>query len=319
MLKNLWEDSKDIHENIRKWYDDFKNEKVPLYILQALTLSKKGYLRRSQLLTIDDSYKISGTFQKEEFENEWIEMSEFIEEALKRLTSRGTEGFGAVNYNLIPYTVMVPLMACFLKEIEKRPDRATCLKKIGFWYWNNVMGDKYSGSTDSTGESDFKIMKTWFDNGEMQPFELEEPEDHNTSKSNSAIYKAIMCLIAKKGALDFIRDDPPEYSVLEDHHIFPRSKAKKYNAEKFIDSILNRTLIFEKTNRYISNNDPSFYLNEIIKDQKIDQEKLKERLATHLISSNAFSCMLNDDFQGFIKAREKTIKEEFIKIINHVA
>ena len=316
VLKKLWEGAKEKHENIRDWYDHFKNEKVPLYILQAIALSKKGFLRRSQILNLDESYKISGNFQQEEFEKDWIEMSTYIEESIKRLTSTGSEGFGAVNYDLIPYTVMVPIVACFLKEIEKRSDRPNCLKKIGAWYWNNILGDKYSGSTDSTGESDFKVMKIWFDNNSDKPFEWEEKEDFNTSEQTSAIYKAIMCLIAKKGALDFVRMDPLEYSELEDHHIFPRSKAKKYGAGDSIDSILNRTLIFEKTNRYISNKDPSIYLNEIMKEQKIDKEELKKRLATHLISSEAFECMLNDDFTGFIKEREKTIRNEFSQLLN---
>ena len=318
ILKNLWEDVKDLHENLRKWYEDFKNEKIPLYILQAMALSRKGYLRRSQILNLDDGYKISGNFQQKEFLKDWHEMAEFVEEAIKRLTSRGSEGYGAVNYDLIPYSVMVPIMACFLKEIENRPDRTKCLEKIGFWYWNNIVGDKYSGSTDSTGESDFKEMKAWFDSNDLQPFDLEEKGDYNTSKGNSAIYKAIMCLVAKKGALDFIRDDPPEYSALEDHHIFPRSKAKKYKAEKDIDSILNRTLIFEKTNRYISNKDPSSYVKEIMNDQKIDEEKMKQRLFTHMISPKAFEYILNDDFYGFIKAREETIREEFMKLTKKI-
>ena len=78
---------------------------------------------------------------------------------------------------------------------------------------------------------------------------------------------------------------------------------------------MNRTLIFEKTNRYISNKDPSVYITEIMNDQKITKEKMKERLATHLISSEAFECMLKDDFGGFVKAREKTIREKLENIL----
>ena len=38
----------------------------------------------------------------------------------------------------------------------------------------------------------------------------------------------IMCLISKSGASDFVTDEPPEYSKLDDHHIFPKSKEKDY-------------------------------------------------------------------------------------------
>jgi hypothetical protein len=316
VLKNLWEDVKDKNENIRKWYDDFKNEKVPLYIIQALALSNSGYIRRKQVLNLDDLYEdASKKFQVDVFLKEWNEMSEKIEEAISRITSMGIEGFGAVNYDFIPYTIMVPLMASFLKEIENKPNYTSCLNKIRFWYWNNILGDRYSGSTDSTAESDYKIMLNWFDEKVSEPFDLESLKKFNTTKSNSALFKSIMCIIAKKGALDFIRGDPPQYSKLEDHHIFPSSKAKQFNAGDNIDSILNRTLIFDKTNRFISNKDPSVYLTEIINEQDISRTELQKRLSTHLISSAAFECLMNDDFAGFIKEREITIREEFQKIV----
>ncbi len=315
VLKNIWESVRDNHENLRRWYGDFKNDKIPLYILQAMALSKAGFMRRKYVLNLDELYKISGQFQTDDFLKDWNEMSDYVEEAIVRITSTGVEGFGAPNYDFIPYTVMVPLIASLLKEIDQKPNRTSCLNKIRFWYWNNVLGDKYSGSTESTVESDLKILKKWFDDLISEPFDLEERTSYNTTKSNSALFKSVMCIIAKKGALDFIRGDPPQYSELEDHHIFPQANTRKYDAGSDIDSILNRTLIFDKTNRFISNKDPSEYLTEIMKTQNIDRDSLKTRLSTHLISDVAFECLMNDDFTGFIKEREKTISEEFKKLL----
>ena len=308
ILKDEWEKAENLHENMKKWY--LKNDKIPIYILQALSLVKQGYMRRSQILTIDETYKVSGNFQNDEFIRDWNEMAVFVEEAIKRLTDTRF-GFGAVNYNLIPYTVMVPIIAALLKTIANRDDKTSCMEKISLWYWNTISGDNYSGSTDSKGELDYKIMIDWFDNPDEQPFNSIEVEDFNISKTSSAIYKGIMCLIAKKGALDFVQNDPPDYSKLEDHHIFPKSKAEKYNAKGTnINSILNRTLIFEKTNRWITNTDPSDYLSEIMTKQNIDEKEMRRRLETHLISSEAFDCMLKNDFEGFIKARKDTVIEE---------
>ena len=310
VLRTLWQQTLDKHENILTWFEKFKNEKLPQYVLQAMSLYKTGYARRRYLLRIDESYTISGKFNKEGFEEDWQEMSKYVEDAIQRLVSVGLQGFGAVNYDFIPYTTMVPILAALLKIVDKKDDRPKCLDKISFWYWNNVVDDVYSGSTDSTMESDLKEMKFWFEDDQNRISPQAINDDFPRAKSNSAIYKAIMCLIAKEGALDFIRNDPPEFSKLEDHHIFPKSKATKFNTQDLTDSILNRTLIFEKTNRYITNKDPSVYITEIMNEQKISKEKMKERLATHLISSDAFDCMLNDDFKGFVKAREKTIQEK---------
>jgi len=315
VLRNQWEAVKESHENLRKWFDEFKNEKVPLYIVQALALSRSGFLRRKTVLNLDELYKVSRQFDSKVFLNDWAEMSDYVEEAITRITSTGVEGFGAVNYDFIPYTIMIPTIATLLKEIDDKPNRTSSLNKIRFWYWNNILGDRYSGSTESTVESDFKIMKKWFDGNIDDPFDIEERNNFNTQKSNSALYKAVMCIIAKKGAFDFVRGDPPQYSNLEDHHIFPRSKAKQFNAGEDIDSILNRTLIFDKTNQFFTNKDPSEYLNEIMKTQNIDKDELQQRLSTHLISPSAFEHLMNDNFTGFIKEREKTIREEFKKLV----
>jgi hypothetical protein len=309
-LKSEWEKVESIHKNLEKWYK--KNDKIPIYILQSISLVKKGYLRRSQLLTIDEAYKVSGNFDNDEFLKDWNEMARFVEESIKRLTDTRF-GFGAINYNQIPYTVMVPILAALLKTIADREDKTSCMEKISLWYWNTISGDNYSGSTDSKGELDYKNMKEWFDNPNERPFNNMPVEDFNISKTSSAIYKGIMCLIAKKGALDFVENDPPNYSKLEDHHIFPKSKAVRYNAKGNINSILNRTLIFEKTNGWITNKDPSNYLKEIMTKQGIDEKEMRRRLETHLISSEAFDCMLKNDFEGFIKERKKTVIIEMNK------
>ena len=308
ILKDEWERVQSLHENMKNWYP--KNDKIPIYILQSLSLIRKGYLRRSQILTVDEEYKISKNFQNEDFLNDWGDMAKFVEEAIKRLTDT-RYGFGAANYNLIPYTVMVPIIAALLKTIADRNDKTSCMEKISLWYWNTISGDNYSGSTDSKGEADYKVMVDWFDNPNEKPFSNIQVEDFDISKSSSAIYKGIMCLVAKKGALDFIENDPPDYSKLEDHHIFPKSKKKKYNAKDGdINSILNRTLIFAKTNGWITDKDPSDYLTEIMNMQHIDEKEMRRRLETHLISSEAFDCMLKNDFEGFVNAREKTVAEE---------
>ena len=314
-LKNLWEDTKREHQNIRKWHDEFNNDKLPLYIVQALALSKSGVLSRKHVLNLDGLYKISGRFYPEQFAREWAEMSGYVEQAIARITSRGEEGFGAANYDFIPYTITVPLIACMLKEIEAKADRVSCLDKIRFWYWNSIMADRYSVSTNSAIESDYKTMKRWLDGAVSEPFVVEENSSFRVKKKNSALYKAVMCVIAKKGARDFVRGDPHQYGSLQDHHIFPRSKAREFNAGEDIDLVLNRTLIFDKTNRYLADKAPSEYLAAIMRDRKMSRDNLQRLLATHLISTDAFECLLRDDFRGFIGAREQTILAEFKRLL----
>ena len=78
---------------------------------------------------------------------------------------------------------------------------------------------------------------------------------------------------------------------------------------------MNRTLILAETNKFLTNKDPSEYLKAIKTKQKINNDELQKRLSTHLISPSAFECMLRDDFAGFLREREKTIREEFAKLV----
>ena len=42
-----------------------------------------------------------------------------------------------------------------------------------------------------------------------------------------------------------------------------------------------------------------------------------KRLSTHLISADAFRCMNNNNFPGFIENREKTIRQKFEMLLDN--
>lgn len=314
-------------DNARSDFDNIAlmNEKVgdmEKFLLQAICIYKKGYTRRKELLTLDSAYTELGKFQKELFEDDWRRICEFASKAIDKLMSQRESGFGAVKFNIIPYTVTIPILTALMYKISGRDDKPKCMSKIETWYWATVFSDNYSGSTDSKIEKDFKEIQRWFeDEGSIpeiivnQRRVFDEMTFHST-RSNNSIYRAIMCMISKKGALDFVTHEPPEYNILDAHHIFPRSREEEYNGSVSINSILNRTLISSDTNRrFIRNQNPSDYLKNILETQNIDEATLKERLETHLISPDAFDCLLRNDYDGFITARRYSIKSECKKLL----
>jgi hypothetical protein len=320
-LQDLWRKSKEKYNYIRKWLEEDSEKltpKLPYYILQSISLSKKGYMRKKEVLRLDDAYRTSGEVDKEEFEKDWKDASEIMDDLIRRLTSRDDEGFGIVKAKFIPYAPMIPVFSAMRKFIKERKDYAPCKKKIEHWYWNNVFSKNYGSATDTQGEDDFDDMTTWInDGGDESPFTIGSLKEIESSQPGAADYNGIMCLIAKKGAKDFLKSDPPDYSALHDHHIFPKSKAKKYGAKNgAVNMVFNRTLLFEHTNIKLGNKDPKDYLAEIMKEQNIDEKSMRNRLATHFISKEAFDCMKNNDFHGFIAARSKTIIDEIKKIVS---
>lgn len=121
-----------------------------------------------------------------------------------------------------------------------------------------------------------------------------------------ALYKAILNIISLKGAKDFFTGQFIELFILNDHHIFPKKSGIRLTNE---NSILNRTLIWDNTNRIILKKKPSEYLRDM-EDKLGAEEKVKAVLETHFSDERCFKAMMNDDYDGFLTAREQAIVKE---------
>ncbi len=319
-LHGLWDEAKSNSAEIQDMDENFND--ATKYTLQGLCLFKKGYTRRKELLTLDDAYKKSRTFQKEEFLREWFDICRYVSAAIAKLKSHREDGFGAVALWMTPYTVIVPILAALMYTVDGRNDMPKCMSKIQNWYWSVVTSDSYSGSTDTKVERDYRELLLWFDDDMAIPRIVIEQRDSidsleiNTIKTNDSIYKTVVCLVSKMGANDFLTDRASEYSTLVDHHIFPKSLAPKYKSTVHINSILNRTVLDSNTNRnFLMDKTPAEYIKEIIKEQEIEESTMRKRLKTHLISDDAFDCLLNNNFDGFVHARADTIRAELHKLV----
>ncbi len=319
-LRELWDKATSDSAEIQDMNKNF--EDAAKFTLQGLCLFKKGYTRRKELLTLDDAYRKSDEFQKDVFLKEWDGICKYVSAAISKLKSYREDGFGAVALYMTPYTVIVPLLAALMYKIENRADMPNCMDKIQNWYWSAVTSDNYSGSTETKIEKDYRELLLWFKDDAAVPeiVRVQRKEVNSlaldTTKTNDSIYKAVICLVAKSGANDFAKNHPLVPSMLDDHHIFPKSLADKYYGEISINSILNRTVLDSDTKRKIlKNKPPSKYIREIIDVQRIDESLMRKRLETHLISDDAFDCLLNDDFEKFVHERAKTIRATLRRLI----
>jgi len=189
-----------------------------------------------------------------------------------------------------------------------------------------VFSQEYSGSSDTVMSKDFRELKAWLKSGDPDNIQRLKPgnlqniiNDLDLSfKKGTSVYNAIISLIALKGGLDFYERFSPgsvDYSNerINDHHIFPskvegldKDKSKEFNSTK--DNILNRTLLYDITNKDINNKKPSVYIKKM--QGKMKGDELEALMAKHFISKLALEYMRDDDYDNFIVEREKTIKEE---------
>jgi hypothetical protein len=318
--RRMWNLSRENCELLRLFSEG--NAKFPIYVLQTIALIRKDKdvkkgptsTKGKDLLRLDPA----------NLETDWKYACDIIEEALKRIKLTRGEGFGVLTPKMLPYVTMIPVLAALLNKIQDRRDRPQCLTKIEHWYWGSVLTHAYSGSPETQLALDFREMTKWFDEDKdvastitsgrhviSQPLDPESVPFLDIASTSDALYKGITCLIALRGGRDFVKTDIVDLSVLDDHHIFPVSRAKEFRAGPDIESILNKTLLHKDTNRdYIRNAKPSEYLSRIMNDQHLSKEEMIDRLRTHLISPDAYQSMQEDNFQKFIADRSKTIEAE---------
>ncbi|MFA5229051.1 MAG: hypothetical protein WC446_04820, partial [Candidatus Paceibacterota bacterium] len=97
------------------------------------------------------------------------------------------------------------------------------------------------------------------------------------------------------------------------HHIFPVAWCeKKENAisRSDYDSIINKTPLSGRTNRIVSGDAPSKYLDRVKKNVGVSDEDFIEILQSHVVNP-AF--MYQDDFYGFFNDRKERILDKIEK------
>lgn len=311
------------------------------HLLRLMSLHKQGYCSSKYIYNLipgektkkkDESGKIIEEVlvkSREEFGELWDKSCEYAEKARERIMNVGNQDFGAIKSEFIPNTTVLPVLGAIMWEraqnqsirnIAESDFENTLVK----WYWSAVFSEDYSGSSDTMMAMDFRDWKAWLMSEETKIRRIDKlVKDSLTrefnlieTKKGSSRYNAVLCLLALNNVKDFFTGrvlGTGDFSAesIHDHHIFP-SRAKGFspektkNFEKYKDSILNRTLLLDTTNKKeIKNRRPSQYLAKM--KEKIGSKKIKEVMKTHLISEKALDYLWDDDFNNFIKEREGTI------------
>jgi len=265
-----------------------------------------------------------------EFNDLWDKACKYAEGARKKLMNTGKGDFGAIKSSFIPNTTILPVLGAILWEYRSNPSIRAISESdleniLVRWYWSAVFSEDYSGSSDTMMAMDFRDWKGWLMTGsEIRRISKLDREsfikelDLEEAKKGSSRYNAVLCMLALNNVKDFFSLrilGVGDFSMenINDHHIFPSKvreldPRKSRNFEKYKDSILNRTLLLDETNKYkISNKKPSQYLRELL--EKIDINEMKEIMKKHFISEKALDYLKNDDFDNFIEEREKEIKK----------
>ena len=114
-----------------------------------------------------------------------------------------------------------------------------------------------------------------------------------------------LSLLALQGSIDFNTGQALENARSNDKdHLFPK---REFSSKNDLNSVLNITWMSEETNRKIKRYEkPSEYIPRFISEKYGNDEKqFLKVLQTHLINSNAYQYMQQNNFEGFTAEREK--------------
>jgi hypothetical protein len=213
-----------------------------------------------------------------------------MERALERVTSTSEGGFGAFGRRWLPYKTILPVLAALLASFKQEKLSAGAYAALRCWYWGSVFLGRYAGATESIMYLDYhEVLRrargenfepTVFSDARRQIVENPSYSLRDVSRVSAAAYKGVMNLVALAGAKDFSTNDPIPFHDLDDHHIFPRKFLKdEYGITgERANTIVNRTLIVDSTNKKINHRSPSKYLKFVF-----PSEHHQALLASHLI------------------------------------
>ena len=219
----------------------------------------------------------------------------------------------------VPYSAQLVPLAAILTDLGNLIETEEVQQKIARWYWCGVLGEMYAGSTDTQAARDFFEVTTWIKEGGKEPTTIREANFQKKRllelrTRGSALYKGIHALIMHDSGsarcCDFRTAVPIDEKIffadrIDIHHIFPRAWCQANGiASHDYNSIINKTAISARTNRMIGGRAPSEYLQRIQNEAGIEDAKMDERLAAHLISADA---LRSDDFWGFFETRKEAL------------
>jgi hypothetical protein len=223
----------------------------------------------------------------------------------------------------VPYTTQLVPMAAILSQLGKDIDNMGNKSKLIRWFWCGVFGELYGSANETRYALDMVQVVDWIMNDGPEPKTIYDanfvPSRLHTLRSrNSAAYKGIYAILMDDNTRDWLSGTKIDFSTyfsesIDIHHIFPVAWCEKEDnaiSRDDYDSIINKTPLSGRTNRIVSGDAPSKYLDRIKKNVGVADDEFIEILKSHVVSPDF---LYKDDFNGFFNDRKERILQKIEK------
>lgn len=223
----------------------------------------------------------------------------------------------------LPYSTQLVPMAAILAKLGDKIDNVGNKNKLMRWFWCGVFGELYGSANETRYALDMIQVTDWIENNAEEPKTIYDanfsPSRLNTLRTrNSAAYKGVYALMMDENTKDWLSATKIDFSTyfsesIDIHHIFPVAWCEKNNIPRNdFDCIINKTPLSGRTNRIVSGDAPSKYLERLKKYAGVSDSEFNDILRSHLVSPDY---MYKDDFYGFFNNRKEQILQRIEKAI----
>ena len=221
----------------------------------------------------------------------------------------------------VPYSTQLVPMAAILAELGTKIDNIGNKNKLIRWFWCGVFGELYGSANETRYALDLVQMVDWITKDGQEPKSIYDAifspsRLHTLRTRNSAAYKGVYALLMDENTRDWLSATKIDFSTyfsesIDIHHIFPVAWCNKNNIDRSdFDCIINKTPLSGRTNRIVSGDAPSKYLNRLKKHAGVPDEEFNTILKSHVVNPDM---LYNDDFYGFFKDRKEQILQRIEK------
>lgn len=315
-------DLKEDWEKIKLQFNPFKvlSNTSNTDVIQSITLFST-YNKRSDFLTAGNNENLPAVSakRKEMLNLSLAEYKKYRDEIVKSYikASKILVQNHIFNARDLPYSTQLVPMATILAKLGDKIENVGNKNNLMRWFWCGIFGELYGSANETRYALDMIQVVDWIEKGSEEPKTIYDanfsPSRLNTLRTrNSAAYKGVYALLMDENTKDWLSATKIDFSTyfsesIDIHHIFPVAWCENKNnniGRNDFDCIVNKTPLSGRTNRIVSGDAPSKYLDRLKKNAGVSDDEFNAILLSHVVKPDL---MYKDDFYGFFDDRKEQI------------
>lgn len=206
-----------------------------------------------------------------------------------------------VSSSLLPAKAMVLAVSYALPNDESH--RQDFESDVERWFWAATFQQTYSQGANTQTVADAKALYAWDSDlhavpRDVREFKLDSELLQDQTRRNEMLIRGIGCLLAKRGARDWIKDEEisGNHESIDFHHVFASKHLQSIGIGES-DLVINLTPIFSSSNQSLRNDPPSVVAKR--------DDVVRSAVESHFIDWHLFTA---GHWNDFLSARSERLE-----------